>query len=138
MAAMIPSDIQEFTTPGEQAFYRFLHACAKPGANYISWYQPDILGREPDFILYAREAGLIIFEVKDWSLDQIIGADLQNFTLNIEGKLERRKNPYRKFGNTSGRSWTRSNMTASWFQETLIPMAKLLPRQLNIAMWVIL
>jgi hypothetical protein len=93
MATLIPSDIQIFTTPGEGTFYRFLQICAKPDDKYIAWYQPDIAGREPDFILYAQDAGLIIFEVKDWALDQIIAADPQYFTLYIEGKEERRKNP---------------------------------------------
>jgi len=90
---MIPHDIQTFTTSGERSFYRFLEVCAKPDDKYIVWYQPDIAGREPDFILYAQDAGLIIFEVKDWALDQIVAADPQFFTLRIEGKEERRKNP---------------------------------------------
>ena len=93
MATMIPHDIQTFTTSGERSFYRFLEVCAKPDDKYIVWYQPDIAGREPDFILYAQDAGLIIFEVKDWALDQIVAADPQFFTLRIEGKEERRKNP---------------------------------------------
>lgn len=90
---MIPDDIQVFTTPGERIFYRFLQRCAQPDDKYIAWYQPDIAGREPDFILYAHDAGLVIFEIKDWALDQIVDADPQFFTLRIEGKEERRKNP---------------------------------------------
>lgn len=93
MATMIPDDIQVFTTPGERIFYRFLQRCAQPDDKYIAWYQPDIAGREPDFILYAHDAGLVIFEIKDWALDQIVDADPQFFTLRIEGKEERRKNP---------------------------------------------
>lgn len=93
MATMIPPNIQTFTTDGEGVFYRFLNTCAKPDDRYIAWYQPDIQGREPDFILYSQEAGLIIFEVKDWALDQIVAVDPQSFTLYIEGKDERRKNP---------------------------------------------
>jgi len=93
VANMLPSDNHNFTTDGEKAFYRFLHACAKPDDKYIAWYQPDILGSEPDFILYAKDSGLIIFEVKDWALDQIIAADPLYFTLYMEGKEERRRNP---------------------------------------------
>jgi len=93
VATMIPDDIQTFTTPGEGVFYRFLQSCAKPDDRYTAWYLPDILGREPDFLLYAPDAGLVILEVKDWALDQIIAADPQFFTLYMEGKEERRKNP---------------------------------------------
>ncbi|MEK6654687.1 MAG: hypothetical protein AABY92_06025 [Thermodesulfobacteriota bacterium] len=53
MATMIPDDIQDFTTPGEGAFYRFLQAVAQPDDRHLSWYLPDIQGREPDFILYS-------------------------------------------------------------------------------------
>jgi len=103
MATMIPSGILTFTTPGERAFYRFLQTCAKPDDRYIAWYQPDIAGHEPDFILYAQDVGLVIFEVKDWSLDQIIDADPQFFTLYIEGKEERRKNPVQQIRDYFGR-----------------------------------
>ena len=71
MATMIPKDIDEFKTEGEKRFYRFLEAVAKPDSKYTIWYLPDIEGREPDFILFCDEVGLIIFEVKDWDLNQI-------------------------------------------------------------------
>jgi hypothetical protein len=35
-----------------------------PHNDYIAWYTPDINGKEPDFILFSRQSGLIIFEVK--------------------------------------------------------------------------
>lgn len=96
MATMIPADIQTFTTEGESAFYRFLKACAKPDERHLAWYLPEIEGREPDFILYGRDCGLIVFEVKDWALAQILAADPHQFTLLIEGKEERRPNPFRQ------------------------------------------
>ncbi len=93
MATMIPDDIQVFTTPGEGAFYTLLQSCAKLDYSYTVWYLPDILESEPDILLYAPDAGLVIFEVKDWALDQIIAADPQFFMLHMEEKDERRKNP---------------------------------------------
>jgi hypothetical protein len=64
-----------------------------PGSRCIAWYQPDIMGREPDFILCGHDFGLVIFEVKDWILEQIVAADPQVFTLLINGREEQRKNP---------------------------------------------
>jgi len=96
MATMIPADTNAFTTSGEGIFYRFLQRCAKPDEKYLAWYQPDIAGREPDFILYSQDAGLIIFEVKDWALDQIISVDPQFFTLSIERQVVPQKNPLRQ------------------------------------------
>ena len=42
MATMIPGDVASFTTEGERQFYRFLEGVAKPDAQNISWYTPDI------------------------------------------------------------------------------------------------
>src|SRR5512139_186376 len=49
------------------------------------WYLPDIEGREPDFILFGSEVGLLIFEVKDWALEQIVEANPHTFILKIGG-----------------------------------------------------
>jgi hypothetical protein len=93
MATMIPEEIEQFTTDGEEQVYRFLSVVAKPDTDYIVWYSPDIRGREPDFVLYNDDIGLVIFEVKDWSLEQIIEADKKQFRLFLNGREEIRKNP---------------------------------------------
>ena len=93
MATMIPSDVDQFTTDGERQFYRFLERVARPDSRYLSWYLPDIRGKEPDFLLFSDEVGLVIFEVKDWALEQIREADPQYFVLDMGGKTEKRRNP---------------------------------------------
>jgi len=40
MAIMIPHDIEEFATQGEEIFYKFLQVVAKPDSRYIAWYLP--------------------------------------------------------------------------------------------------
>ncbi len=99
MATMVPSDIGEFETGGEKAFYKFLEGVAKPDAYYLCWYTPDINGKEPDFLLFCEEVGLVIFEVKDWVLGQIEEANPQYFLLKIRGKTESRKNPFQQAHN---------------------------------------
>jgi hypothetical protein len=93
MATMIPGGIEEFKTEGERRFYRFLEAVAKPDREFTTWYLPDIEGREPDFILFGSEVGLLIFEVKDWALAQIVEANPHTFTLKVGERHEPRKNP---------------------------------------------
>jgi hypothetical protein len=66
------------TLPG---IYRIL-----PGVSLISYCIPRML-----VLLF-----LIIFEVKDWALDQIISVDPQFFTLSIEGQVVPQKNPLRQ------------------------------------------
>lgn len=68
---MIPEKMEPYTTEGEKQFYKFLETVAKSDSRPISWYLPDIKGKEPDFLFFSDEVGLIIFEVKDWSLNQI-------------------------------------------------------------------
>ena len=94
MAHMIPSDISEFKTEGEGRFYQFLERVAIPHNNYIAWYTPDINGREPDFLIYSKDVGIVIFEVKDWALEQIIRADSHTFIIRSASKTESKTNPY--------------------------------------------
>ncbi len=96
MATMIPSDVDQFTTEGERQFYRFLERVARPDSRYLSWYLPDIRGKEPDFLLFSDEVGLVIFEVKDWALEQIREADPQYFVLDMGGRTEKRRNPFQQ------------------------------------------
>ncbi|MEM5789803.1 MAG: NERD domain-containing protein, partial [Syntrophobacteraceae bacterium] len=93
MALMIPDYTTEFTTNGERRFYEFLARFAKPDEKFTSWYLPDLQGREPDFILYSDGIGLIVFEIKDWSLDQIEEADRHTFVLLAGGRRKRLKSP---------------------------------------------
>jgi len=90
---MLPDDIDQFETDGERRFYKFLEAAAKPDSQYTSWYGPDIEGKEPDFLLFCDKIGLIVFEVKDWAMEQIQEADPRHFVLHMGKKTERRRNP---------------------------------------------
>ena len=96
MALMIPSDIEHFNTSGEGVFYNFLKSYAKPDNRYIAWYTPEINDNEPDFILFSPDAGLIIFEVKDWVIDQIEEADAEHFSIINGNRVEKRLNPYKQ------------------------------------------
>lgn len=94
MASMIPDQINEFTTEGERRFYHFLQAFAKPDDFYTTWYLPDLRGREPDFVLYCKTIGLIVFEVKDWALEQIREADPHYFLLRMGNEHKKLKSPF--------------------------------------------
>ena len=65
MATMIPDNVEVFKTDGEMRFFKFMKLVAKPDQDFLVWYLPDIEGKEPDFLLYSKQAGLVIFEVKD-------------------------------------------------------------------------
>ncbi len=96
MAVMIPDDVAQFSTDGERQFYGFLKTAAKPDSKYMAWYLPDINGREPDFILYCKDTGLTIFEVKDWSLFQIQEANPTHFIIALDGHPQKLENPLKQ------------------------------------------
>ena len=120
MATMFPAiavdEIAEFTTPGEGRFYRFLQAALRPDADFLAWYGPDVEGREPDFVVYSPDSGLIVFEVKDWTTDQITEADPKQVRL-MAGTQERQvKNPaaqVREYVNTIMRRLGTDNQLCS-------------------------
>ena len=94
MATIIPLDNTKFTTSGERRFYNFLRDAIKPDSQCLAWYSPSVEGLEPDFVLYTPEMGLVVFEVKDWLLEQIQEADQRSFALRLpDGREERRTHP---------------------------------------------
>jgi hypothetical protein len=93
MPLMIPDDIEQFTTSGEEVFCRFLLRAAKPDDSFVVWYSPDIGDREPDFILFCHDVGLIVFEVKDWTIDQIREASPKTFRVMFGSQEKVKTNP---------------------------------------------
>jgi len=93
MAFMLPRDVTKFKTEGEQQVYHFFRSVAQPDAQYLCWYTPDVQDREPDFVLFCKKTGIVILEVKDWSLEQIREANKDHFILAIRGNNEKRQNP---------------------------------------------
>ncbi|MFO8083770.1 MAG: 3'-5' exonuclease [Desulfobacterales bacterium] len=93
MAKMIPDNVEQFTTEGERHVYNFFKKVAVPDDKYSIWYAPDIQNREPDFVLFCNKIGLIVFEVKDWDLNQFEKVDQNSCTLWFGSKKETRKNP---------------------------------------------
>ena len=96
MATMIPENVEQFTTEGERQTYRFLEAVAKPDAQYLCWYLPDIRGKEPDFIMFSDKLGLVVFEVKDWNLGQVREANPHFFVIKKGSITEQHQNPYQQ------------------------------------------
>lgn len=86
MATMFPSEVTSFTTPGEGEVYRFLKNFALPDEDFLAWYSLDIDKKEPDFILFSPECGLIVIEVKGWVVDQIVYADPKTVVLRQNGQ----------------------------------------------------
>ncbi len=62
MAQMYPSDIEGLpqATEGEKKVFRFLKEIVRPDETFTCWYEPEIRGQRPDFILYGEDFSLLV------------------------------------------------------------------------------
>jgi hypothetical protein len=100
MARMFPPDIDDHAraTPGEKLFFRFVRDTAVPHDEYSCWYEPAVGegGATPDFVMFAKPAGVVVFEVKDWEAQKIISYDPLTFEISQKAGLQRKTNPDRQ------------------------------------------
>ncbi|KIL53104.1 3'-5' exonuclease [Jeotgalibacillus campisalis] len=65
MAYTIPETIRTTATAGERLLFRTLKEYLPD--DYIVYYEPNILGRRPDFVIVGPDLGLVVLEVKDYT-----------------------------------------------------------------------
>lgn len=65
MAMTMPETIRSTATTGERLLFRTLKEYLPD--DYIVYYEPEILGRRPDFVILGPDLGLIVLEVKDYT-----------------------------------------------------------------------
>lgn len=65
MAITIPETIRTSATTGERLFFRTLKTYLPD--DYIVYYEPDIQGRRPDFVIIGPDLGIVVLEVKDYT-----------------------------------------------------------------------
>jgi len=70
-------------TPGEKRVARLFESHLED--DYLCWYETPVGIREryPDFIVLHPGRGLLVLEVKDWSIETIHSADKAYFTLRL-------------------------------------------------------
>jgi hypothetical protein len=81
--------------PGERLVFNVLGRQLPD--DYFVWFEPTLFGQRhsarPDFLLLGRDIGLIVIEVKDWSLDRIRSATRDTVELITGSGLDIRTNP---------------------------------------------
>ena len=65
MAITIPETIRSSATTGERLFFRTLKTYLPD--DYIVYFEPDIQGRRPDFVIIGPDLGIVVLEVKDYT-----------------------------------------------------------------------
>lgn len=95
MALTVPETIRRTATAGERVLFRTLKEFLPE--DYIVYYEPEIHGRRPDFVIIGPDLGLIVLEVKDWTLSTIVQATKDEWIIfgrNQQQAIE--TNPYKK------------------------------------------
>ncbi|MEH6989357.1 3'-5' exonuclease [Cytobacillus firmus] len=70
MAITIPETIRTSATSGERLLFRTLKNCLPD--DYIVYYEPEILGKRPDFVILGPDLGLVVLEVKDYTKSTLL------------------------------------------------------------------
>jgi hypothetical protein len=70
MAITIPETIRSSATTGERLFFRTLKTFLPD--DYIVYYEPDIQGRRPDFVIIGPDLGIVVLEVKDYTKNTLL------------------------------------------------------------------
>ena len=61
------SEPPESATSGERAFFTRIQSIYPEGNHIIGYFEPDIGGLHPDYVLFSPEFGIVIVEIKDYS-----------------------------------------------------------------------
>ena len=65
MAITIPETIRSSATTGERLLFRTLKTYLPD--DYIVYYEPEIQGKRPDFVIIGPDLGIVVLEVKDYT-----------------------------------------------------------------------
>lgn len=95
MAYMVPETIPKSATAGERIMFESLKDHLP--SDYIVYYEPEIRGRRPDFVIIGPDLGLVILEVKDYTKGTLYQVNHDEWTLrNTAGELITTKSPFKQ------------------------------------------
>ncbi|KTF60212.1 3'-5' exonuclease [Bacillus amyloliquefaciens] len=95
MAITIPESIKSTATSGERILFRTLKDWLPD--DYIVYYEPEIHGVRPDFIIIGPDLGLIVLEVKDYTKNTFYHFTRDQWTIrSTQGDLHSVKNPFER------------------------------------------
>jgi len=100
MTKMFPERIEDTGERNEclKEVFQFFQEAARPEEDVVCWQSPRIggSGDDPDFVLFGRYIGILVLEVRDWTIQQIDSYTPHHFTLRESEKIVREINPDKK------------------------------------------
>ncbi|REJ20992.1 MAG: nuclease [Bacillaceae bacterium] len=79
MAYTIPETIRSTATAGERLLFRTLKTYLPD--DYIVYYEPEIRGKRPDFVIIGPDLGLVVLEVKDYTKNTLFQLNHDEWTI---------------------------------------------------------
>ncbi|MBJ6359732.1 3'-5' exonuclease [Paenibacillus sp. GCM10012307] len=92
MAYMIPETLPKKCTAGERLFFHTLKDHLPD--DYIVYYEPEIGGRKPDYVVIGPDLGMLVLEIKDYTESTLYELFPNEWRIyNTQGELNTVKNP---------------------------------------------
>ncbi|CAM4521948.1 hypothetical protein FHS16_006347 [Paenibacillus endophyticus] len=102
MAYMIPEVIRKSATAGERLVFRTLKT--NLAEDYVVYFEPEIEGDRPDFVIIGPDLGLLVLDVADYTKSSIVHLDTDEWQLHSSaGRMETVENPYKQARNRARR-----------------------------------
>jgi len=79
MAYTVPETIRSSATAGERLLFSTFKNHLPD--DYIIYYEPDIHGRRPDFVIVGPDLGILILEVKDYAKNTLFQLNQDEWTI---------------------------------------------------------
>ncbi|WLR51876.1 3'-5' exonuclease [Bacillus tianshenii] len=95
MAYMVPEGIRTSATAGERLLFQTLKRFLPD--DYIVYFEPEIRGKRPDFVIIGPDLGLIVLEVKDYTRGTLLQLNQDEWTIvNKKGEQAVVKSPIKQ------------------------------------------
>lgn len=92
MATTVPETIRTSATTGERLLFRTLKEYLPD--DYIVYFEPEIKGVRPDFVIIGPDIGLLVLEVKDYTSNTLYQLNQDQWTIqSTSGNLHTVKSP---------------------------------------------
>lgn len=95
MAITIPETIRTSATAGERLLFRTLKTYLPD--DYIVYYEPEIQGKRPDFVIIGPDLGLVVLEVKDYTKSTLLQINHEEWLIHTSsGEQTKVKSPMKQ------------------------------------------
>ncbi|MDN4592529.1 3'-5' exonuclease [Polycladomyces subterraneus] len=94
MAKSVPEKLPSTVTAGERLLFQVLRHFLPD--DYIVYYEPDIQGVRPDFVLIGPDLGLVVLEVKDYTKNTLHRLNPDQWLIQTSSGLVVQKSPLKQ------------------------------------------